>query len=51
MHKAFGSFDSGDCDDETKYGRANEESSGTRDIVVGNDTLGGDGESDESYGK
>jgi hypothetical protein len=51
MHKTVGSFDSGDCNEEPKYGRTNEEISGTRDIVVGNDTSEGDGEADKSYGK
>jgi hypothetical protein len=51
MHKVFGSFDSGDSDGEPKYGRKNEESSDTRDIVVGSVTLEGDVEAGESDGK
>jgi len=51
MHKAVGSSDSGDSDLEPKYGRANEESSDTRDIDVGSVTLEGGGGVDKSDGK
>jgi hypothetical protein len=51
MHKTVGSSDSGDSDGETKYGRANEESSDTKDIVVRSVTLEGDGEADKGDGK